>query len=543
MENKFINYRFQKIYLTNLKDINGIKFTFREIDIVSCLLYNSREKQIAYLLSVAQKTINTHMRNIMQKLAVNSREEVINFVSNTAKLKFLTQHYRQILIDNYFQSCLIKILHSLEKQEKYCYIQYNNDIEFEESYVKTLKKSLSLVNIKLVNPNDLDTKNNTYSIYFSTIKYNKRIACHIVSVSSVNKKKTSNDFEFLDSQDNYTSIIQIICSILDIKQSHKAIKEFKNYYTNVENSYSIGYTIQKYKPLSKIHLIKSIRYKNLLIYIFPFLLSCFVFSYIVNKLSYKDANSLNYANKKESDELKYFLYIIKKKGLSPDYKTKEQFQENYRIIKRIEPVLLKYNTDIIQSYFLDKNLLLEELLDCLYSLYSLSKYYTHCEHNGLKARKPLLFAKKIAEYYVLNRSKVSFKFNSLTPKELYTELSVIRDLPEIYTKIIFLLGRTYIYQGNREEGIKYFELSKYLGNKLGTFEGHLSSISGIGIITKEKINYYIKNKEYHYAKKLIHKSIRLYEKLKTSNKEYKLLGKPRSIETLLLFLKTILLTE
>ena len=57
------------LYDNYLNQINGIKFTYREIDIITCILHNRGEKKIAALLSISPRTVNTHVHNITLKIS------------------------------------------------------------------------------------------------------------------------------------------------------------------------------------------------------------------------------------------------------------------------------------------------------------------------------------------------------------------------------------------------------------------------------------------------------------------------------------------
>ena len=46
-----------------------------------------------------------------------------------------------------------------------------------------------------------------------------------------------------------------------------------------------------------------------------------------------------------------------------------------------------------------------------------------------------------------------------------------------------------MYQGDLKGTEKYYELSKYLGNKLGLFEGYLSTRSGIEMLRHYEITF------------------------------------------------------
>lgn len=68
------------LYATHLKSINGIHFTRREIEVAAFLVSGRGVKAIASSLSIAPKTVEAHIHNIMLKLECNSRESIINFI-------------------------------------------------------------------------------------------------------------------------------------------------------------------------------------------------------------------------------------------------------------------------------------------------------------------------------------------------------------------------------------------------------------------------------------------------------------------------------
>ena len=156
-----------------------------------------------------------------------------------------------------------------------------------------------------------------------------------------------------------------------------------------------------------------------------------------------------------------------------------------------------------------------ELTDSLYIIHALASYYLYNEHDGVKARQILEHSKNFAEEYVISRSKAKFNFAQLSEEEIYTELSLIENLPEIYTKIVYLLGRTYIYtkdKGFKDQAMRYFALSKYLGNRLELFEGYLSVRSGIALIAGDQAITLI-GKDNQGAKKKLQEVITLYKQL------------------------------
>jgi len=97
---------FHNGYNKHLESINGIKFTPREIDIISCLLSGRTPKVIASFLSISPRTIETHIRNIMLKVECNSREGIINFIEKTDKGTLIKKHYLNLLSDYSFKQKL-----------------------------------------------------------------------------------------------------------------------------------------------------------------------------------------------------------------------------------------------------------------------------------------------------------------------------------------------------------------------------------------------------------------------------------------------------
>ena len=87
----------QELYDNYLSEISNINFTFREIDIISCILHNRGEKKIAALLLIAPRTVSTHVHNIMLKLGYSSRESIIDFLEKSGKLSLIRQYYLCLL--------------------------------------------------------------------------------------------------------------------------------------------------------------------------------------------------------------------------------------------------------------------------------------------------------------------------------------------------------------------------------------------------------------------------------------------------------------
>lgn len=89
--------------------INGVSFTSREFDILACLVSGRRIKTIASFLTIAPKTVETHIRNLMLKIDCNSQESIITFIEKSGQLEVIKQHYLSILTRDAFAQSLKKI--------------------------------------------------------------------------------------------------------------------------------------------------------------------------------------------------------------------------------------------------------------------------------------------------------------------------------------------------------------------------------------------------------------------------------------------------
>lgn len=84
-------------YARYLATINQINFTFREAEIIACLLNVRGVKKIALLLNIAPKTVETHIRNINSKTNCSSQHDIIKFIENSGKLEIIKEFYKIII--------------------------------------------------------------------------------------------------------------------------------------------------------------------------------------------------------------------------------------------------------------------------------------------------------------------------------------------------------------------------------------------------------------------------------------------------------------
>jgi|GEM_PF-661034 len=186
----------QDIYVSHLESVNGIKLTRREVDIIAYLLSGKSAKTIAACLSIAPKTIETHMRNIMTKVECNSRDGVISFIEKSKKLSLLKEHYFSLLINASFEEYLLAIANRDDFEQRSCVIVCWKNQDYPFSFISYLERHLKLAGIKTL----IETRE---SLVFSKSAVSnvesKKAECVIYAVPreialQIEKEKDESDF-------------------------------------------------------------------------------------------------------------------------------------------------------------------------------------------------------------------------------------------------------------------------------------------------------------------------------------------------------------
>ncbi|XP_065671281.1 uncharacterized protein LOC105845042 isoform X2 [Hydra vulgaris] len=217
--------------------------------------------------------------------------------------------------------------------------------------------------------------------------------------------------------------------------------------------------------------------------------------------------------------------------LSPDLVSKSSANQNKDdTFEKVKEVIDDFKNlgarDTIKHDFIANKITSDKVNNCIRTMHSLSNHYMYKRHDGKTARDLLQSCKDIAENCIPYKEGSELYFNNLEPQAIYEILPKRDNQPAeiaiLYTKIIYHLGRTYIYQkpGSREDAKKYFKLAKYLGKKFDLLEGHLSVRSGLGIIKEDAIDASIKAGSFSVAqaKSKYLKAIELYKELKSNEK-------------------------
>jgi len=274
------NLFFKDSYLDHLKFINGLKFTPREIDIISFLISGRSAKKIASFFGISPKTVENHTHNIMEKLGCNSRERIIDFIEKSEKLPLIRKHYSKTLLNRSFEDCLKKIANVNKNNNKVCIFSYEEKDRESTHLISYLTDFMAFAGINLLP--QLRNKNNTLTRFFNEANENQSVI-YLISKNNLEqvehflaranetslplksndkilfllpkgeKKqdllKTSSQVKVLDLEkinNEYFFIFEILSKILDVNLD-KMILEFKEHH---ENSHADVLSIYKQQHIN-----------------------------------------------------------------------------------------------------------------------------------------------------------------------------------------------------------------------------------------------------------------------------------------------------
>lgn len=134
--------------LNQLRIINDVKFTHRELDIISFFICGRSAKKIASFFSISPKTVENHVHNIMIKLGCNSREYIIDFIEKSNKLTPLRKYYSSLLVRAAFEKTLKEIAKQTSEASYSCCLIYCQNLEISLELRDHLEHSLTLAGVK-----------------------------------------------------------------------------------------------------------------------------------------------------------------------------------------------------------------------------------------------------------------------------------------------------------------------------------------------------------------------------------------------------------
>lgn len=138
------------MYYKHLIKINEVEFTPREIDVISCIL-NRRGSSIAPFLSIGQRSVETHIRNIRQKAGgLLGREQIIDFIEKSGKFFLIkNEYYFSLRHRVLFEEKLNTIAKKTDVKSFTCLLVYGKEEKEESSFVTYLREHLKRIGFEV----------------------------------------------------------------------------------------------------------------------------------------------------------------------------------------------------------------------------------------------------------------------------------------------------------------------------------------------------------------------------------------------------------
>ena len=270
LELEINSYKKRELYDTHLKVIKGIAFTYREIDIIACILHQRGEKKIASLLSISPRTIGAHVHNIMLKLGYSSREYIIDFIEKSGQISLIHQYYFLLLIQNVFEKHLIAIGKIIGNRGGITYTVGYKLLSIEsKNILDQVKEHLKLANITLkdIDKINQDKKNNPHLLNDQSVSHERQANSVILvinrnSETSINYEPNSS-LNFDNEENYYFRILFLFKKLVGEVIIDKIIREFNDERRVIQDSFR--YENQKVEKTITYSFWKKITRKNLII--------------------------------------------------------------------------------------------------------------------------------------------------------------------------------------------------------------------------------------------------------------------------------------
>lgn len=234
----FSNYSF-----LDLEVINNVKFSLREVDIVSCIINGRSPKFIAHLLDISPKTVEAHIRNIKIKVNCSSKEQMVSFIEKSNKYQLISQHYRDLIVNVEFEKSLqnisSEVINKNLELQIICLIKNDNEEDIKCcKLIKHLFMAGIKANLEYKSLSDLDFKSNNYVLVCSAQvaqeiydQYKEQIKNIIFFTNdSLDIKQKGQIINSASPNNYYSAVLELISKFYSSKQIESLIDKFKSFY-------------------------------------------------------------------------------------------------------------------------------------------------------------------------------------------------------------------------------------------------------------------------------------------------------------------------
>lgn len=168
-------YSKDEFYRKKLSNIMGVRFTYREMDVLTCLASKLDEEKISSILSISSKTIRVYLRNIRIKIGSSSNESVLQFIKNSKQYSLILEYYKYINIESLFKKHLRYIGQKINPKMLSVSLKYKSLSDTEKDRIQILGEHLKLANIHIGESNNQGSSPKSISMLSrNALKHNKR---------------------------------------------------------------------------------------------------------------------------------------------------------------------------------------------------------------------------------------------------------------------------------------------------------------------------------------------------------------------------------
>lgn len=226
-------------YFLPIDKIKGIKFTYREIDILTYLLSRVTAKKIASFLFISPKTVENHIHNIMQKLNCSSRESIIDFLESSDEILILKKYYLFLSLRNAFEQKLREISAAIGKKPLAGVMVYSAEESQHASFVHQFERDLKLAGISVT----IEERNRSLSLNYINKEIEQSVEDFRIYLLPKTLKKEILDLDNYKklSKKEKTNSNNIFFFIYEKESKKKILKTFSEKYVSPEGSGSYFY--------------------------------------------------------------------------------------------------------------------------------------------------------------------------------------------------------------------------------------------------------------------------------------------------------------
>jgi len=340
----------EEIYYNHLSEIDGVKFTPREVDIISCVLHGKSVKSIAQFFtgeekSLHVKSVESHISNIRRKISGSCKDSIINFLEKSGKYKFVLKYYQALLIQREFKKTIYKIKELTSNSKIKFKLEENRDAETVDN-LKITKNHLIEYLAKLSNSESSEVFSVSLipSAYKTNGKNNKNllyVVDDIEHIGDIEEKEyypqvegeTKTDRIFIKSHKNFYFFFFEILNLVffknkavDINQLKEISARFKDKFESIyetsHNSSVLSRSIDELEPkltLTQILIIlRKSKYFQYFIVILISILTFSIYQYFLekNQLYSKIKSSTVSIEKTTTESFNYTSQLVRFMGSS-----------------------------------------------------------------------------------------------------------------------------------------------------------------------------------------------------------------------------------